>query len=711
LILKLIIAAAFYPNYFNSSPIDTQEAERFVLGHDIRNTVVLRNLPRDESILYADRIKEIFNICGENELRPTVHFDNTKAIIEFKSNCDKISSNVNLGVYMAVHFRLLRIPIRLRRFKAEYVESKLPNKYKNKKTIVTLKSGEINISTLSVNSQSEDDCTVNETTLTAKNGRMNAEYQITDEIRDVLRNPKLILPNESETKRLVQIKIGEVIECGHFWAQIDEQPHLRTLEEIQRVLNPPHSHSHLKLLKPSDLSHDMLCITDYYDSTVNPPKQYYRAQIINIDYKNEQVQVHFVDYGNKETKRFNELYMFLTEVHQYPFQAIECNIVNIKMSIIENPKGVWTTEATKHYCNIIENGLESTRYEWLKIKVYDISPDNVVNIQLFCGNDKNRISDDVGELMTKSKYAELAPLPQKNYKSEYMGSNARLSDRYSSNTDLFYIPRGEHNSKLVHNTAITQPKMVSRTLNNQSQQQHIPNRSHLFSDDTADSESQNNYKSSLFNDNLNLKRNDAFSIESNNKIENKVKECFYSNEEIEVRGPFSPLEVHYSAIANIGHFKNVKLERESINYVTLDDDPYNDDKRLLITSEITLNNHGNVLLLRKTCLMPKIPGITSLCSLLFAPTIELRVSENNDHYTGALCGLGYDNINKCSINPDNDIETTFDHKIDLKDISQINSVRCAINMIIGSETNAKNWIDNEVNLRYLQQKACNKLIE
>lgn len=140
---------------------------------------------------------------------------------------------------------------------------------------------------------------------------------------------------------------------------------------------------------------------------------------------------------------------------------------------------------------------------------------------------------------------------------------------------------------------------------------------------------------------------------------------------IDLRGPHSPLEVNYFALTNSALRKRVRIERDSINYVTLDDDPGNPTNRLLVAADVSLNECGTTMILRQTCLMPKIPGLSTICSLLFAPTIELRKNEKGTMFTGALCGLGFDTETGASIYKDNDIECAFDVVVDHKDMASV----------------------------------------
>lgn len=120
LILKMIIAGAFYPNYFTSISIDLQEAVRMCNGKDFKNTVQLRNFPRDEGVLYTQKICDMFKVCSK---LIKVSFQDTKCFVEFNSN--QVSSSVNLGVYLAVQMRLLSIPLRIKRYNARITHQKL----------------------------------------------------------------------------------------------------------------------------------------------------------------------------------------------------------------------------------------------------------------------------------------------------------------------------------------------------------------------------------------------------------------------------------------------------------------------------------------------------------------------------------------------------------------------------------------------------------
>ncbi len=122
LIIKMLIAGAFYPNYFTAEPIDIDQAEKYVALKDVKNTVMIKNLPNNEGIFYQQKLQEIFSICSNSA---QIHFDSTKAFIEFKTQYEQMSTNVNIAVYLAVQMRLLRTPLRLQKFTEKTINEKM----------------------------------------------------------------------------------------------------------------------------------------------------------------------------------------------------------------------------------------------------------------------------------------------------------------------------------------------------------------------------------------------------------------------------------------------------------------------------------------------------------------------------------------------------------------------------------------------------------
>ena len=239
--------------------------------------------------------------------------------------------------------------------------------------------------------------------------------------------------------------------------------------------------------------------------------------------------------------------------------------------------------------------------------------------------------------------------------------------------------------------ASKRPEYASQTSLPQANQKNIRNYNNRRNYDENDDENDDSMSSISRLSGLNSTCNSSLVSDNSSRLDalDNDENSFAGYDDL--RGPYSPLECNYFSLINAGHTKRVGLERESINYVTIDEDPLNNSTRLMVASAISLNQSGTNIIARKTCLMPKMPGLSSICCLLFSPCIEIRVDDKENFFTGALCGLGYDELNRAPIYIDNDIECIFDSKIDMRDFSMINDVRMSINMVIGCEKEVESW--------------------
>ncbi len=281
-----------------------------------------------------------------------------------------------------------------------------------------------------------------------------------------------------------------------------------------------------------------------------------------------------------------------------------------------------------------------------------------------------RGSQDIGELLIKGGYAERLNQADLNL------NKSKPKDYNDSNSDLRYVPTARSdfipkppqylNSSAhfpVSSAATGGPSSSlfgSRSFG--SSRRNMPGNMTDDSESTVDDE---NYDE---DDRLTIDSLSA-SLQNIDLLDND-ENSFQG--QIELRGPYSPLEVSYHSIANIGFSKRARIERDSINYPSIDDDPTNTTTRLLVAGEVSLNAERNGMILRKTSLMPKLPGLSGLCCLLFAPFVEMRADEKTkSYYSGVLCGLGFDEKNRVPIYADNDIECTFDVKFDTIDLEMV----------------------------------------
>jgi hypothetical protein len=263
-------------------------------------------------------------------------------------------------------------------------------------------------------------------------------------ITECLSNPKYLLPEKVDNGEMIDICISDIVECGLFWAQIKDEAHVATLSFIQEALNsgvnqPVSNHQcyskaatsskyPLKLISANNLFINMLCVTGYAEPG-STDTQFYRAQITHLNKEEQTANVLFIDFGNREKKKLSQLFELSAELQEYPFQAIQCKIANIKMSLFKNPNGTWTKAATSKFSSIVNNELNKSNV--LKLRILHLNKANVGYCTLYSyGSDGEYC--DIGQRLVESGYADAAPidpiLKKKSSSSHYLYVPSRKSD-------------------------------------------------------------------------------------------------------------------------------------------------------------------------------------------------------------------------------------------------------------------------------------------
>uniref|UniRef100_UPI0035900AED ATP-dependent RNA helicase TDRD9-like n=1 Tax=Myxine glutinosa TaxID=7769 RepID=UPI0035900AED len=174
-------------------------------------------------------------------------------------------------------------------------------------------------------------------------------------------------------------------------------------------------------------------------------------------------------------------------------------------------------------------------------------------------------------------------------------------------------------------------------------------------------------------------------------------------------GPYSPYEMEFHSLTNIGRMRSIKVDKNSVNSVSVNIEPQDTHERLLLAAAVSVNSSGSMILLRHTTLMPPIHGLPAIVCALFTPKMELRRDKEKRRYTGALCGLGYDTKTGKSIFPDHDIEVTFDTTFDVDDLIKINVVRKAISIMLKNDDERSQW--GPAAIRRLQKCTRDSLLQ
>ncbi|CAK8683077.1 unnamed protein product [Clavelina lepadiformis] len=181
-------------------------------------------------------------------------------------------------------------------------------------------------------------------------------------------------------------------------------------------------------------------------------------------------------------------------------------------------------------------------------------------------------------------------------------------------------------------------------------------------------------------------------------------------QKLSLSAPRSTFQANFKSIINLGGIRNININRNSINSVSINQNPSSGIRTIMVASEIGINQTDSTMLVRNTTLLPNIPDLLPLLCVLFAPVVEFRVDPNQTRYIGALCGLGAFQIQKRwhSMLPDHDIEVQFNTHFKIQDIVVINALRMLMNIAVGSGEDIAGW--SQTVIHRTQKLAREKLL-
>lgn len=70
--------------------------------------------------------------------------------------------------------------------------------------------------------------------------------------------------------------------------------------------------------------------------------------------------------------------------------------------------------------------------------------------------------------------------------------------------------------------------------------------------------------------------------------------------------------------------RSARVERDSVNSVVISSDPTNPTPHMMVAAFVGISPSRNGLIIRDSTVLPKIRGLSSLMTLLFAPVAEYR---------------------------------------------------------------------------------------
>ncbi|XP_008763207.1 ATP-dependent RNA helicase TDRD9 isoform X3 [Rattus norvegicus] len=586
-ILQVVLAGAFYPNYFTFGQPDEEMAVRELAGRDPKTTVVLKHIP-PYGFLYYKQLQSLFRQCGQVK---SIVFDGAKAFVEFSRNPTERFKTLP-AVNLAVKMSQLKVSLELSIHAAEEIEGKVQGGSVSK----------------------------------LRNTRVNVDFQkqTVDPMQvsfNTLDRPRTV------ADLLLTVDVTEVVEVGHFWGYRIDERNAELLRQLTAEINrlelvplPIHPHPDLVCLAP---------FTDYNKES------YFRAQILYVS--GNSAEVFFVDYGNRSHVDLDLLREIPCQLLELPFQALEFKICKMRPSAKSLICGEhWSGGANGRFAALV-SGCP------LLVKVFSIVH-SVLHVDVYRYSGAQD-AVNIRDVLIREGYAELA---EESYESKQ--SYEVLKGFFAKSVDT--MPDGSVSSPMKDD----EKHLIQILLE---------------------------------------------SFASNRLGAPNCKAVLH--------GPFNPYELKCHSLTRISKFRCVWIEKESINSVVISDSPADLHQRMLVAASLSVNETGSTMLLRETSLMPHIPGLPALLSMLFAPVMELRVDREGKCYTGVLCGLGWNSTTEAPILPEHDIELAFDVCFNVEDIVEINILRAAINKLACDGPHGPKYLGPE-RIAQLQENARQKLL-
>ncbi|KAF6352554.1 tudor domain containing 9 [Rhinolophus ferrumequinum] len=586
-ILQVVLAGAFYPNYFTFGQPDEEMAVRELAGKDPKTTIVLKHVP-PYGFLYYKQLQSLLRQCGQVK---SIVFDGTKAFVEFSRNPTERFKTLP-AVYMAIKMSQLKVPLELNVHSAEEIEGKVQGTAVSK----------------------------------LRNTRVNVDFQ-KQTVDPVGVSFNTFHSTQMVSELLLTIDVTEVVEVGHFWGYRIDGRNSEILKKLTAEI------SRLKLVPLSAHPHpDLVCLAPF---AAFDQQSYFRAQILYVS--GNSAEVFFVDYGNRCHVDLGLLMEIPCQFLELPFQALEFKICRMRPSARSLVCGErWSGGASRRFAGLLRGCA-------LLVKVFSIVH-SVLHVDVYRYAGLQGLVH-VRDVLIHEGYAELADECHESKQSHEV-LKGLFSKSVENMTDMSVLSPGKDDEK--HLTQVLLDSFSSKKLG-------APN-------------------------------------------------C-----KAVLHGPFNPYELKCHSLTRVSKFRSVWIEKESINSVIVSDSPEDLHQRMLVAAALSVNATGSTMLLRETTLMPHVPGLPALLSMLFAPVMELRVDGDGKCYTGVLCGLGCSPTTGAPILPEHDIELAFDVQFSVEDIVEINILRAAINKLVCDGPNGSKCLGPE-RIAQLQDSARQKLL-
>uniref|UniRef100_A0A8K9XUW3 ATP-dependent RNA helicase TDRD9 n=1 Tax=Oncorhynchus mykiss TaxID=8022 RepID=A0A8K9XUW3_ONCMY len=246
-ILQVVIAGAYYPNYFSQGEMDEELASKDLSGHDPKTTVLVRNLP-PYSFLYYKQLQSLFRQCGQVKITHYVTWH-----VEFYRTTTR-GSGVLPEVSLALLLAHQRHPLDIFVHPSDEVET-----FAGSRTICHMRYA-----------------------------RVNVDFQ-NNSVYPVGLLSSTIDPDKLPSNPIFVVNITDVVEVGHFWGFQADDASMEKQRHLTAEIN-----SHELCPVPVSLYPNLLCLAPFSEG--DEQGLYYRAKILHVC--GSSVEVFFLDFGN-----------------------------------------------------------------------------------------------------------------------------------------------------------------------------------------------------------------------------------------------------------------------------------------------------------------------------------------------------------------------------------------------------------------------------
>ncbi|CAG0893716.1 unnamed protein product [Cyprideis torosa] len=284
-LLKIVIAGAFYPNFFALGRLNAEQVYKQVEPHNPLQTVYLKDLPSGVGYLYERSILERLNNIPPTNVQKKIHYHHQKACVvysqEFWSEVvtDAKVGKVPTSLIMAVKFGKINKGIPIQAHDPKEIESTLQR---------APASAELDMQIAS--------------------NRKKKPFEL---------RPVQTPPFHPEVNQM-EVFVHCFLDINHVACTLtNQQPQIN---QLQALLNSQEITSVLKPISIKKLPAIGEYIIAYFveDGANVQDSQVFRAQVLRLDLEKRNVLVHYCDYANQKFIPFGHCYQFGPQLQNHP---------------------------------------------------------------------------------------------------------------------------------------------------------------------------------------------------------------------------------------------------------------------------------------------------------------------------------------------------------------------------------------------------------